>query len=361
MDAATGLLYVGNGQYYDPATGRFLTRGVNPDSTNPYTPWNPIGAVVGPLGLIALFSGRKKKGSKAGTFLVLLLVLGSVGMTLSACGGNPAPTTGTPPATPIPTQTPVDMGPGTATESGASDPGSATQIPCLPPCLPTPTSTSTPMPTPTNTPTPDLMYLTTTGNLLKVEFERLKKETTKWFYTKNGTFGLREMITVVLQAELYFIGNASDEVTNKLEVAAVSWFYSNCNANNNNQCTPSENSILSWLSRMDSAQGLFNGGDPQDYGDATWKKTQRIADLILGNHPATWEELDGNTPVHWANWSYYNAKLGFVPDSSYIVFPIGSNPKDTNALYLVSTNEEQRLITLCESRYKDRSCSLNGK
>ena len=27
MDAATGLLYVGNGQYYDPATGRFLTHG----------------------------------------------------------------------------------------------------------------------------------------------------------------------------------------------------------------------------------------------------------------------------------------------------------------------------------------------
>jgi len=39
MDAATGLIYVGNGQYYDPTTGRFLTRGVNPDQTNPYVPW----------------------------------------------------------------------------------------------------------------------------------------------------------------------------------------------------------------------------------------------------------------------------------------------------------------------------------
>jgi len=37
---------------------------------------------------VALFAGRKKKGSKFGTFLVLLLVLGSVGMTLAACGGN---------------------------------------------------------------------------------------------------------------------------------------------------------------------------------------------------------------------------------------------------------------------------------
>ena len=38
LDAANGLIYVGNGQYYDPATGRFLSRGVNPVSTNPYVP-----------------------------------------------------------------------------------------------------------------------------------------------------------------------------------------------------------------------------------------------------------------------------------------------------------------------------------
>ena len=29
MDTATGLIYVGNGQYYDPSTGRFLNRNVN--------------------------------------------------------------------------------------------------------------------------------------------------------------------------------------------------------------------------------------------------------------------------------------------------------------------------------------------
>jgi RHS repeat-associated protein len=54
LDAATGLLYVGNGQYYDPATGRFLTRDAKPDSTNPYVPWDPTGALLGPLGLLAL-------------------------------------------------------------------------------------------------------------------------------------------------------------------------------------------------------------------------------------------------------------------------------------------------------------------
>ena len=34
MDAATGLIYVGNGQYYDPETGRFLTRDAKPNKIN---------------------------------------------------------------------------------------------------------------------------------------------------------------------------------------------------------------------------------------------------------------------------------------------------------------------------------------
>jgi len=88
LDASTGLLYVGNGQYYDPSTGRFLTRDVYPNSPNPYVPWNPLGAILGPLAVVSLFYTRRKKGSKAGTFLVLLIVLGGVGMALAACGGD---------------------------------------------------------------------------------------------------------------------------------------------------------------------------------------------------------------------------------------------------------------------------------
>jgi RHS repeat-associated protein len=36
MDSATGVLYVGIGRYYDPTTGRFLNRNLNPGSANPY-------------------------------------------------------------------------------------------------------------------------------------------------------------------------------------------------------------------------------------------------------------------------------------------------------------------------------------
>ncbi|MBI2330606.1 MAG: hypothetical protein HYU84_00220, partial [Chloroflexi bacterium] len=47
MDATTGLLYVGDGQYYDPSTGRFLTRNAKPNQSNPYLPFDPTGAMFG--------------------------------------------------------------------------------------------------------------------------------------------------------------------------------------------------------------------------------------------------------------------------------------------------------------------------
>jgi len=54
MDTATGLLYVGNGQYYDPSTGRFLNRNACPDQANPYLPWkqDPASALMAPLAIL---------------------------------------------------------------------------------------------------------------------------------------------------------------------------------------------------------------------------------------------------------------------------------------------------------------------
>jgi len=148
MDAATGLIYVGNGQYYDPSTGRFLTRSVNPDSTNPYVPWNPIGAILGPLALVSLFHTRKKKTGKAGTFLALLLVLGSVGVIIAACG--PAPIATPVPPNPQPTETPDNSAP--TVPPGAVTPGEADTIPSDTPEAP-PSPTNTPVATPCATPT----------------------------------------------------------------------------------------------------------------------------------------------------------------------------------------------------------------
>ncbi|MBI9051626.1 MAG: hypothetical protein JEZ00_19540 [Anaerolineaceae bacterium] len=81
-DAGTGLIYMGNGQYYDPSTGRFLTRGAQPDQSNPYTPWSsdPAGMLIGPFGLIALLFAKKKKHTKLDAFIVVLILFALMGL-----------------------------------------------------------------------------------------------------------------------------------------------------------------------------------------------------------------------------------------------------------------------------------------
>jgi len=138
LDSATGLMYVGDGQYYDPATGRFLTRGVNPNSPNPYVPWDPMMTILGPLGLVSANYARKRIKRVAavgfmslflaacGRILLIVAVIILVAITLNACGtsgsnnnpptnppgggsdggGTVTPPTETPPPTPIPTPTP---------------------------------------------------------------------------------------------------------------------------------------------------------------------------------------------------------------------------------------------------------------
>ncbi|NOH00462.1 MAG: hypothetical protein HND47_00085 [Chloroflexi bacterium] len=86
IDATTGLIYVGNGQYYDPETGRFLTRGVNPNSPNPYVPWNPIGMIIGPLGLISgNYVRRKTKKHLIKLSFVSILAFNSAFVCMGIC------------------------------------------------------------------------------------------------------------------------------------------------------------------------------------------------------------------------------------------------------------------------------------
>ena len=101
-DFATGLMYIGNGQYFDPETGRFLTRGVFPNSPNPYVPWNPIGTILGPLGLVSANYARKRIKRVAavgflalfleacGRILLIVAVIILVAITLNACGTHNA-------------------------------------------------------------------------------------------------------------------------------------------------------------------------------------------------------------------------------------------------------------------------------
>lgn len=121
---------VGDGHYYDSVTGRFLTRDANPNNPNPYVPWNPFGALIGPLGLLALVFGRKKKSSKAYPFLLMfvMLVVLPLGVGMACIGDD----------TPTPTEpTPIEQPPVTNT------PGPTTVSPILIESPPAPTLTPT--------------------------------------------------------------------------------------------------------------------------------------------------------------------------------------------------------------------------
>ena len=133
MDTATNLIYVGNGQYYDPTTGRFLSRGVNATSTNPYVPWggNPTGALFTPLALLSLIYTRKKKRGTLDVIIILVVLGVSLGMSLSACGSGATP----PPVITI-TPTPTPNGTPEVTIT-------ATATVPAPPGTPTPTITVT--------------------------------------------------------------------------------------------------------------------------------------------------------------------------------------------------------------------------
>lgn len=111
IDATTGLIYVGNGQYYDPETGRFLTRNFSPNSTNPYVPWNPIGIMLGPLAVVSMYYSQKKN-KKPNIYLLLLVLL----FLALACKGCPEISWT---STPQPTETPA------ATATSAPEPAAS--------------------------------------------------------------------------------------------------------------------------------------------------------------------------------------------------------------------------------------------
>ena len=128
-DENTGLIYLGSGQYYDPVTGRLLTRGVG---SNPYKPgaYDPAGMMVAPLAMLGLVLSRKKKRGKWDTFIALLVVCVVVGMSVSACG----PKNTEPAPAPI-----VIPKPEEDSDSSGGEPAE----------IPAPTSLPAPLPTPT--------------------------------------------------------------------------------------------------------------------------------------------------------------------------------------------------------------------
>jgi YD repeat-containing protein len=188
MDEANGLLYVGNGQYYDPATGRFLTRDAK-SNTNPYVPFDPTSALMGPLGLIAIFFGRKKKGNKWAVLLVILSFALITGVTLTGCGTSTT-TQVTAQVTATPTGTKVVV-----TGEDGNDLGTATLPPTSTP-IPTASYTCTIEPTPTLTiPDNERSY---GGNQVFALYNKMKDYKEGWWYDDNGSFPFATFIGLLI-------------------------------------------------------------------------------------------------------------------------------------------------------------------
>lgn len=163
MDTATGLLYMGNGNYYDPSTGRFLNRNVNPNGTNPYVPWGgePSAALMAPLALLSLFYSRKKKRGTLDTIIILLVLGVSLSLGLAACGSNPPPPTLMVVITTTPGQHVAVL------ENASGTPLATYPLPSAPPVVvatPCPTVTMNLVYTGTPEPTEDIFHIT--GNTL---------------------------------------------------------------------------------------------------------------------------------------------------------------------------------------------------
>ena len=211
-DDATGLIYLGSGQYYDPVTGRMLTRGAG--QSNPYKPgaYDPAGMMVAPLAVLGLVLGKKKKRGKWDSLLVLLVVGMVVGMSVSACGPKvPAPT---PPPHQPPTGTP-SPGPGNGKNVSPETTNTPTPTPTYT-CTVSPTATLTPLPTATPVPT----FVPLNENLLRGRGEEGRHgkgyyawykdcwdNKNWWWWKTHNTFSVWDFITLIMHMEINTVGN----------------------------------------------------------------------------------------------------------------------------------------------------------
>ena len=278
MDVATGLLYVGNGQYYDPATGRFLTRDARPNSTNPYVPWDPTGAIIGPLAAMALFFGKKRKRSKWDTLIIIVLLGITTGIGAIAC--SPAPTTpatgsNTPPSFPMSAQTPVP-GAGTSTSNATGTPAPSV-TPTLPDC---PTATLTPTP---GEPTRPAGLDSSLEDVWQTYINLWKKQDTDawWWQRVKGapSFTPLDFLHWLLLFEFYHPKADAPDYEGILKEVAVGnfCFYTHTDPNDiywleqGGKCImpPSDLEVFRFIKKRRSLDGgkdyLVRGTDPEDY------------------------------------------------------------------------------------------------
>jgi RHS repeat-associated protein len=296
MDAATGLLYVGNGQYYDPATGRFLTRDVNPNSTNPYVPWgDPSGALLGPLALLGLIYGRKRKKNGFDYFVIVLFVMVGIGMGLSACAPAPAPS-GTPQPPSVPpsgnsTPVPPPSNPTTTPPPPVQPSGTATST--LDEIFPYPCPTPTWTPTPTETPYsgPDIIsnndpvWLTQNGEVFGLYDGKKMYDLYLFYYNlpawwhdvsfdTDGHFSIRDFLHLIIFWEMNGIGDKDATAISPYTIATaekISYWCARYSTEGTCQGA-SNNAILNYIATREVAHRRY-----QNYQN--YMKSGKLSDI----------------------------------------------------------------------------------
>jgi len=313
MDTATGLLYVGNGQYYDASTGRFLNRNAKPDQTNPYVPWggNPSSALMAPLFLLAMIYSRKKKRGKIDTFIILLALCLSVSMGIAACGTDQQPqdhhtvTIITNPA----------AGTATATLDGGTATATVPYSDGTPSDSPTPTCTQITL---TLTPTPDRLSYTNLdrtkfnpapGNNTNVTADQVydlyialwSAPLTNWWWLAFGTdheFSIWDFISTMS----YYEASRQTRFASTMAEAGVRFYYGGSTPGYSHDSAPE--SVINWWAQFSesTARIIKSGGiaamEPANVGNPT---DMAVVGNSFRNPPGGWKGWDYSRPYDWGN------------------------------------------------------------
>lgn len=305
-DDVTGLLYMGGGQYYDPATGRFLTLGgrdfdpSSPGGLNPYVPWgrvNPLSALLGPLPL-SLFFPKKRKPTRVQRLLLIALLLIAVSMALVACGGEEGDQETAPPTMP-PSPTPAEQGP---TPTGTTPPTpspSPTEMP------PTPPPSDTPTPTPTYCPPPSWLptQYPTDDRAQKIYITLMAPEySNRWWRRLDD--GVKMIIAVTFYVELWATrGIVGDPGARAAAAEAYARFYylvcpSGCAVRDGVIDPGLRQRMVAYQSLKANINGIHKGLLREDTRPAF--AIEMAEDVVRPKDPS-WRVWDVDRPVGWFN------------------------------------------------------------
>jgi len=314
LDAATGLLYLGSGQYYDPDTGRFLAPGTRdfdpfqPGGLNPYLPWsgNPLGALLGPLGLLLLFPRRKSLSGRDRLLLILLLGLAIAGAA-AACEPDEAARIEPQPAGALPPTLPPEP-----TSTSVSPDQASTTLPDSTQSPPPPADLPLPSPSDCDSPFVDPVAIVHRSGDYGLQFyDMLNSEPGWWNREGSESVTLHTYVAIVINLELNGL-HSDPDARDALTEAFARKYWDGCNAYGPDGCQirdgKPDNAAANYLGSRDVVRNrviaVRNGGSPHllvRQEIYNYAQAQTLADEVLRPTGAWRSGGSADRPWEWAN------------------------------------------------------------